>query len=543
MKHGLHRVRNPWRENIEALATAAVLALIIRHFIFEAFQIPTGSMAPTLIGAHRTLVCSNCGHSFAADHAKPLAQGATCPNCRQLFSAEEVASSPARDFPSQQIAWVRWALANGVRALRGAARPFNLPAGGNRILVNKMLYEYRPAQRWDVLVFRFPWATCDQPNCMLRDQPVLPRRAAPARCPQCGGRDLQREARPWPDDPVERTRCADCGWVEFTRRDADRCPSCGGRLRFKNYIKRVVALPGETVRIHHGQVFIDGRIARKPPEAREQMWRFVYDSSLPYRLPDRDPAQAWNARSGAVEVSGGALSLLPGQGGEALAEFAWGITDYEPYNGNEAGNIPVADLKVEMDVDLPDEASAFRIALRENDGPGNPQYARVYEAVVETPEAGSKVRVARLLENGQDVAEPVRIEAEGRARLAFWNADGALALEWDGRKVMGVEFDRTPSSLPPDCMASGVAVAASGAPLRAARFRIWRDTYYRREMPQLEYGAGPEGYRVSPHGYFMLGDNSRNSKDSRMWGEVPADYLVGNSFVVWWPIDHIRAIQ
>ncbi|MBI1848916.1 MAG: signal peptidase I, partial [Planctomycetes bacterium] len=37
-------------ENIESLAVAVVLALLIRHFVIQPFLIPTGSMKPTLIG-------------------------------------------------------------------------------------------------------------------------------------------------------------------------------------------------------------------------------------------------------------------------------------------------------------------------------------------------------------------------------------------------------------------------------------------------------------------------------------------------------------
>jgi signal peptidase I len=35
--------------------------------------------------------------------------------------------------------------------------------------------------------------------------------------------------------------------------------------------------------------------------------------------------------------------------------------------------------------------------------------------------------------------------------------------------------------------------------------------------------------------YFMLGDNSENSKDSRYWGFVPRENLIGTPCFVWWP--------
>jgi signal peptidase I len=40
---------------------------------------------------------------------------------------------------------------------------------------------------------------------------------------------------------------------------------------------------------------------------------------------------------------------------------------------------------------------------------------------------------------------------------------------------------------------------------------------------------------VPPHGYFAMGDNSYNSYDSRWWGPVPEENLVGRGLVVYWP--------
>ncbi|MCM8796866.1 MAG: signal peptidase I [Candidatus Omnitrophica bacterium] len=57
------------------------------------------------------------------------------------------------------------------------------------------------------------------------------------------------------------------------------------------------------------------------------------------------------------------------------------------------------------------------------------------------------------------------------------------------------------------------------------------------------YGAEGEKIIVPNDSFFVLGDNSGSSLDSRFWGFVPYKYLQGKAMVIWWPINRIRIIK
>jgi len=40
----------PWRDNVEAMTFAIVMAVMLKYFIVEAYKIPTGSMQPQIMG-------------------------------------------------------------------------------------------------------------------------------------------------------------------------------------------------------------------------------------------------------------------------------------------------------------------------------------------------------------------------------------------------------------------------------------------------------------------------------------------------------------
>ncbi|MBF0478473.1 MAG: signal peptidase I [Candidatus Omnitrophica bacterium] len=69
--------------------------------------------------------------------------------------------------------------------------------------------------------------------------------------------------------------------------------------------------------------------------------------------------------------------------------------------------------------------------------------------------------------------------------------------------------------------------------------RIRKTFYY--DMGQ--YGVNGNAVKVPSGHVFVLGDNSQSSHDSRYWGYVPVENIVGPASFIYWPLDRIRIIK
>lgn len=168
-----------FRQVIESLACLAVAVIVFRAFLLEGYIISTGSMAPSLLGYHKQVVCPDCKYEFAFGVAfdRPSmapSQLATCPNCGQ--GAIDLTKVPRND--------------------------------GDQLLVNKYAYLFGDPNRWEVVVFLNP----NNPN--------------------------------------------------------------------QAYVKRVVGLPGETIYVRDGDVYIDGRIQRKTMTEQRAIRIPVFDQKF-----------------------------------------------------------------------------------------------------------------------------------------------------------------------------------------------------------------------------------------------------------------------
>lgn len=58
-----------------------------------------------------------------------------------------------------------------------------------------------------------------------------------------------------------------------------------------------------------------------------------------------------------------------------------------------------------------------------------------------------------------------------------------------------------------------------------------------------EYGRANEKIQVPEGKYYVLGDNSGSSHDSRFWGFVPEENIVGRAELIYWPLDRMRFVK
>lgn len=268
------------------------------------------------------------------------------------------------------------------------------------------------------------------------------------------------------------------------------------------------------------------------------------------------------------------------------------IDDFYGYNylpnANSQSRVPVGDLRLAF-IWLP-EAGNGGLTLEMNRHKDN------FVAQIQMDGTAELYRWAsgsnKPIPIGQVKLEPFRF---GKAvPIEFTNVDFRVSLAVDGQEVLASTDQQYAPDIaellsrngedPEQTVASQVKIGGRKMRFRIEHLELDRDVYYRstlmvedRNRPQpgqpaasfkLAYnpfvnwpGWGTQGWPIllregQVNEYFMLGDNSPGSKDSRLWweigphllhlgdeyqlGTVPENQLIGQAFFVYWPSGYRR---
>jgi len=317
-------------------------------------------------------------------------------------------------------------------------------------------------------------------------------------------------------------------------------------------VKRVVGLPGELVQVVSGDVYINGLIQRKPLARQRSMAILVHEAdfhpALDAQYEPRWKGEQADSRWGSSQ---GRFARPETPSHEEIDWLVYHHRDGSVGGGGENGRKdPIVDRcgynqSLSRRVEEVSQVSDLLLSLRLVNTVGR-------GCLWIRASTGSKEFRLRIDPNAGEweVEENGHSAAVAKGRLPAWTdqlgievslVDACFRLAFDGRQEFARNFD--PPAGPKRANLSPLAIGASGLGLEIRDVRVYRDVYYTHPVGvQARWGLD-KPVRLAEDEYFVLGDNSPVSQDSRIWGcgpAVSADLLMGKPVVVHFPAFTVR---
>lgn len=329
--------------------------------------------------------------------------------------------------------------------------------------------------------------------------------------------------------------------VVFERPEREAGAALASDLVGERFVKRLAGFPGETVRIEGGDLFVtpagaavpERRPVARTPERIRQMFRPVsrFEPGAAGDGAFRIPAGA------AVEDGTVVLRAGPrGEGGEeeGVLRYVEFVRDdwWDEQGRRHQGESAVNDTALAAVVTALDPTTEVAVKLREK--------GDIFVLRLSTREAARLLRVTGTREEpiAAQPTVPSRLPAGVPVRVLFANVDDRLLLWQDDRLVLDVPYQGNRRVIGVNERNEPAVEVESGA-ARLTEIEVLRDVYYTERDCEFAVRAPltvPEGE------YFLLGDNSVNSRDSRHFGPVPRSRFVGRPFLIFLPFDRWRLL-
>ena len=511
----------------------ALAVTVFRWSAVEGYMISTGSMAESLLGYHRRVTCPVCRFEFAVGAEGPQSQFVGRPGARPL-SAQEVGLSISSGGDTARCPNCD---------LRGIELGRLPVTEGDQLLVHKDAFVWRQLlrhegpRRWEVAVFRnpedptltyvkrivgLPGESIALVNGDVFVDGILQRKPFSS---QLGTRvlvhanDFEPAGDPGPDwEPRWLIDGLDSSWEwdapTFTMREAVRGRERSGEYEWVEYEHWIrgggahrtsVALDHWPSSIPLPDPFLS------PVEFDSEQRQVSCFGALPSALLDR-----WTTLAGDDEF-GDAVRRLYRQSHVAP------ITDRMGYNAGLFRDAPanVTDFMVELTVEFVAGSGAFAVEL--TDG--------LNFFIGEFDFGADEVRVWAAGEGEPRVVgvlpaimreEAVTVQMSTFDRQVVLAVNGELLLE-------SIKLDLLPESS--EGIRRPARLGARGLDVRINQIQLFRDVHY------TSNSEGDGHFVTGAEEYFVLGDNSSVSVDSRHWetSGVHRDLLVGKPLLVHLP--------